>query len=202
MFDRKRDVGAPEQVLDEKTVGMMNFMLSQVPERGTGRAAKLQGIKTAGKTGTTNAYRDAWFMGFTGNFVGGVWFGNDDFTSTNKMTGGSLPAQTWNRVMTYAHSRRSTLKPIPYLDAPTFRMASDPPPESQRLVARVGHAAACCMSAADDGAARSKCRPAVPRGRRARRRPADRSRSRAADAPDRPRRALQPATGRLVSVGR
>jgi penicillin-binding protein 1A len=115
VFDRKRDVGPPEQVLDDKTVGMMNYMLSQVPERGTGRAAKLQGIKTAGKTGTTNAYRDAWFMGFTGNYVGGVWFGNDDFTSTNNMTGGSLPAQTWNRVMTYAHSGIE-LKPIPYLD--------------------------------------------------------------------------------------
>jgi len=115
VFDRRRDVGPPERVLDEKTVGMMNFMLSQVPERGTGRAAKLQGIKTAGKTGTTNAYRDAWFMGFTGNFVGGVWFGNDDFTSSNRMTGGSLPAQTWNRVMTYAHNGID-LKPIPFIE--------------------------------------------------------------------------------------
>jgi penicillin-binding protein 1A len=122
VFDRKRDVPPPERVLDEKVVGMMNEMLGQVPERGTGRGAKLEGIKTAGKTGTTNAYRDAWFMGFTGNYVGGVWFGNDDFTSSNKMTGGSLPAQTWKRVMTYAHNGIE-LKPIPFINEP----ASDGP---------------------------------------------------------------------------
>ena len=51
----------------------------------------LDGIKAAGKTGTTNAYRDAWFVGYTGNYVGGVWFGNDDYAPTNRMTGGSLP---------------------------------------------------------------------------------------------------------------
>ncbi len=67
-------------------------------ERGTGRAAKPAGIKTAGKTGTTNAYRERLFAGFTaGNYVGGVWFGNDDFTSSKEMTGGSLPARPGTR---------------------------------------------------------------------------------------------------------
>ena len=58
----------------------MVFMMNKVVEEGTGRRAMLDGIKAAGKTGTTNAYRDAWFVGYTGNFVGGVWFGNDDYT--------------------------------------------------------------------------------------------------------------------------
>ena len=63
--------------------------------------------RSAGKTGTTNAYRDAWFVGYTGNFVCGVWFGNDDYRSTNRMTGGSLPAMTWHDIMAYAHRASS-----------------------------------------------------------------------------------------------
>jgi penicillin-binding protein 1A len=71
-------------------------------------------VKIAGKTGTTNAYRDAWFMGFSGNFVCGIWMGNDDYTPTRRMTGGSLPAMTWQKVMAYAH-QGVEIKPIPGL---------------------------------------------------------------------------------------
>ena len=70
---------------------------------------------SAGKTGTTNNYRDAWFMGYTGNFVGGVWFGNDDYAPMKSMTGGSIPAQTWHQIMAYAH-QGIELKPIPGVD--------------------------------------------------------------------------------------
>jgi penicillin-binding protein 1A len=94
---------APERVLSPQVVADMNFMLNKVVEEGTGKRAQLEGVKVAGKSGTTNAYRDAWFVGYTGNYVGAVWFGNDDHTSTNKLTGGSLPAQTWHDVMEPAH---------------------------------------------------------------------------------------------------
>jgi penicillin-binding protein 1A len=81
----------------------MAQMMSHVVSEGTARRAALDGIPTAGKTGTTNAYRDAWFVGYTGNFTCAVWYGNDDYSPTNRMTGGSLPAQTWHDIMVAAH---------------------------------------------------------------------------------------------------
>ena len=98
-----RDGPKPRRVLPEHVAADMIKMMNSVVENGTGRRARLDGIAAAGKTGTTNAYRDAWFMGYTGNFVCGVWFGNDDYQSTNRMTGGSLPAMTWHNIMDYAH---------------------------------------------------------------------------------------------------
>jgi len=77
----------------------MNSMLVQVPEIGTARRAALPSIRSAGKTGTTQSYRDAWYVGFTGNYTAAVWMGNDDFHPTRDMTGGSLPAMTWQRLM-------------------------------------------------------------------------------------------------------
>src|SRR5882672_5305046 len=109
-----RDGKKPVQVIPPQVALDMNLMMSKVVEEGTARRAILDGIKAAGKTGTTNAYRDAWFVGFTGNFICGVWFGNDDYTTMNQMTGGSLPAQTWHDIMAYAH-QGVELKPIPGL---------------------------------------------------------------------------------------
>src|SRR5258707_8439662 len=96
----------------------MAAMMSQVVSEGTARRAALDGIPTAGKTGTTNAYRDAWFVGYTGNFVCAVWYGNDDYSPTNRMTGGSLPAQTWHDIMVAAH-QGVEIKEIPGIGAGT-----------------------------------------------------------------------------------
>jgi penicillin-binding protein 1A len=109
-----RDGKKPVQVLTPQVAMDMNMMMSKVVEEGTARRAILDGIKAAGKTGTTNAYRDAWFVGFTGNMICGVWFGNDDYQVMHQMTGGSLPAMTWHEIMAYAH-QGIELKPIPGL---------------------------------------------------------------------------------------
>jgi len=100
-FDR--DGPKPVQAIPASVAADMSEMMTHVVSEGTARRAQLDGIPAAGKTGTTNAYRDAWFVGFTGNFTCAVWYGNDDYSPTNRMTGGSLPAQTWRDVMVAAH---------------------------------------------------------------------------------------------------
>ena len=109
-FDR--DGPKSVAVLRPQVAMDMNMILNKAVEEGTGRRAIVDGVKAAGKTGTTNAYRDAWFVGYTGNYVGGVWAGNDDYGPTNRMTGGSLPAMIWKQIMSYAH-QGIEIKPIP-----------------------------------------------------------------------------------------
>tara|TARA_R110002050_G_scaffold82286_5_gene176266 strand:+ start:45036 stop:47219 length:2184 start_codon:yes stop_codon:yes gene_type:complete len=94
----------PPRVIDPAVAGMMNRMLVRVVEQGTGRKARLDGWPAAGKTGTTQSYRDALFVGYTANLVTGVWFGNDDGKPMKNVTGGGLPAQTWKKFMQVAHS--------------------------------------------------------------------------------------------------
>jgi penicillin-binding protein 1A len=84
-------------------IEQLNTMLQAVVLEGTGKAAQLDYTYSAGKTGTSSAYRDAWFIGFTGQYVTGVWLGNDDFTPMSRVTGGSFPAQTWHTYMVAAH---------------------------------------------------------------------------------------------------
>ncbi|SEP77177.1 penicillin-binding protein 1A [Devosia sp. YR412] len=99
------DPDAPrERILSETTVANMNSMLRGVVTGGTGRRADVVGVPVVGKSGTTSSYRDAWFCGFTGNYVAAVWFGNDDYHPTNNLTGGTLPAIAWQKFMAYAHT--------------------------------------------------------------------------------------------------
>lgn len=93
---------APNRVVDLRNVGMMNAMLRQTVESGTATKAKF-GWPAAGKTGTSQNFRDAWFIGYTSNLTTGVWFGNDDGKPTKKITGGSLPAIAWKDFMVAAH---------------------------------------------------------------------------------------------------
>ena len=114
-FDR--DGPKPKQVISPEVALDMIKMMNSVVENGTGKRAQLDGIKVAGKTGTTNSWRDAWFVGYTGNFVGAVWMGNDDYSPTKRMTGGTLPAIVWHNIMAYAH-QGIELHPLPGLPAP------------------------------------------------------------------------------------
>ena len=101
----ENDPDAPrERILSEQTVAYMNDMMYGVTQGGTGTRAKIEGVPTLGKTGTTTSYRDAWFCGFTGNYVAAVWLGNDDYRPTNNLTGGSLPTIAWQKFMAYAHT--------------------------------------------------------------------------------------------------
>jgi penicillin-binding protein 1A len=92
------------RVVERRLVGEMNLMMSETLVTGTGRKARLEsGRPAGGKTGTSQDFRDAWFIGYTGNLTTAVWFGNDDNSPTKKATGGGLPALVWKEVMDKAH---------------------------------------------------------------------------------------------------
>jgi penicillin-binding protein 1A len=91
------------RIVDTRPVVMMNAMMQETLRSGTATRANVPGWSAAGKTGTSQDFRDAWFIGYTSHLVTGVWYGNDDGTPTRRMTGGGLPVETWNRVMHAAH---------------------------------------------------------------------------------------------------
>jgi penicillin-binding protein 1A len=91
------------RVVDAHYVTMMNAMMAETLTIGTAQKATLPGWPAAGKTGTSQDFRDAWFIGYTAHLVTGVWLGNDDGTPTKHVTGGSLPVEVWSRFMRGAH---------------------------------------------------------------------------------------------------
>lgn len=108
----ERTGGGPGQVVSFESLGAMNFMLRKVVEEGTGRAAVIEGHETGGKTGTSQDYRDAWFIGYTSHLVAGVWVGNDNNAPTRDVTGGSMPARIFASVMRPVHAQLDSV-PLP-----------------------------------------------------------------------------------------
>jgi penicillin-binding protein 1A len=90
--------------------------------RGTGKQAAIDGHIAGGKTGTTQSFRDAWFVGYTVHYVGGVWIGNDNSARMKKVTGGTLPAKLWHEIMSYAH-REKVPEPLPGMRGPWLNEA-------------------------------------------------------------------------------
>jgi len=101
-YNAQRGANGKTKLLDTQTLGQINLMLSTVVRDGTGKAARIPGRDVAGKTGTTNDYRDAWFIGYTADFVTGVWVGNDDNSKMARVTGGTIPARIWQDYMRQA----------------------------------------------------------------------------------------------------
>ncbi|MFC3629087.1 transglycosylase domain-containing protein [Paracoccus angustae] len=108
--------GMGARVISQRAAGQLIYMMQQVIDSGTGGRAKMGSRPVAGKTGTTSSYRDAWFVGFSEQYVVGVWMGYDDNTPLKGVTGGGLPAEIWQAVMSDIHDglpelRLSTVSP-------------------------------------------------------------------------------------------
>lgn len=121
--------GIGERVITEGAARQLIYMMNQVVEAGSGRRAQLPGYEVAGKTGTTTAARDAWFMGFTADYVAGVWMGYDDNTPLRGVTGSGLPAEIWHETMTRVQDGLPA-RPLPMIrpDAPPTVAAGSPGP--------------------------------------------------------------------------
>ncbi|MBL8697505.1 MAG: PBP1A family penicillin-binding protein [Alphaproteobacteria bacterium] len=113
----RRSGSGAERVVSRVALAAMQDLFRAVIERGTGRAAALD-RPAGGKTGTSQEYRDAWFVGFSAELVAGVWFGNDDATAMNRISGGSLPARAWKQFMAEA-TKGLPPRPIPGAVAPS-----------------------------------------------------------------------------------
>jgi penicillin-binding protein 1A len=115
------------RVIEPQFVAMMNSMMEETLLTGTARKAELPGWQAAGKTGTSQDFRDAWFVGYTSRLVAGVWLGNDDSSPTKKTSGGNLPVEIWSRFMTAAHQG----SPPAALPSGTWRAAAPLPEPGQ-----------------------------------------------------------------------
>jgi len=118
----KRAESGLGRVMSADADGMMNAMMHETFVSGTGRKADIPGWDLAGKSGTTQDYRDAWFIGYSGSLVTGVWLGNDDGELTKKVSGGNLPAEIWKTYMTQALKGQN---PVPLPNINRWRRAPE-----------------------------------------------------------------------------
>jgi penicillin-binding protein 1A len=121
----RRAGSGPGQVASPEFAGAISEMLNAVIDHGTGKGAVLP-RPAAGKTGTTQDYRDAWFIGYSADLVAGVWLGNDDNSPMNKVTGGSLPAQAWRRFM-LAATKPMPVRALPHSTVPPVSVVAEAP---------------------------------------------------------------------------
>lgn len=112
--------GMGERVISEKAARELMYMMHSVVENGSGKRARLNGREVAGKTGTTQSARDAWFIGFTANYVTGVWMGYDNNKPLTGVTGGGLPAEIWHEVMARVEKDQPVV-PLPMADPSEWR---------------------------------------------------------------------------------
>jgi hypothetical protein len=135
-----KEGGIGERVISAEAAGLLTWMMHQAVESGTGTRARLPGRQAAGKTGTTQAARDAWFVGFTADYVTGVWMGYDDNTPLTGVTGGGLPAEIWQEVMVRIHEGVPP-RPLPMIDPgpPLAHAANIPQSPGQAAARRAGH---------------------------------------------------------------
>lgn len=136
LFEGDRKFG--ERIINERASGYLVYMLNQVVENGSGVRARLNGRPAGGKTGTTQGARDAWFIGFTGHYVAGVWMGYDDNSKLTGVTGGGLPAEIWRETMTRIHEGLPP-RALPMIDpatevARTTRATPKPTPADDNIL--------------------------------------------------------------------
>lgn len=115
MVYERAPFASERRVASEQAIANLIYMMEGVVQVGTGQGAALAGHRVAGKTGTSQDFRDAWFIGFSGNLICAVWVGNDDNSPMKKVTGGTMPASIWKETMQAAikvAEKRGTLKPM------------------------------------------------------------------------------------------
>ncbi len=130
-----KEGGMGERVISESAARQLIYMMHQVVQNGSGQRASLPDRPVAGKTGTTQAARDAWFLGFSADYVAGVWMGYDDNTPLTGVTGGGLPAEIWRETMLRIH-QDVPARPLPMIEPRAAPRAPAPPQQRERPAER------------------------------------------------------------------